>query len=181
MEKNILKYFALIFLICISCKVERKDRSHFEIISNDVWGKRNATKDSVLYISISRETSKYLHYSVGLTNRPYEIETEMKTCFEKIDRKTIFINKCQRSSKDFKDMLEEGLISFKKGGMTAIDDSHKGYIYIFKKNDETIFKKVLSIDYFIILEDKTPQNSINVQEEEKIFDEVSEYFWTKME
>jgi hypothetical protein len=173
MAKSILNYLIIIIVSFASCK--QKKVSDLQKIAQHIWKERASDnrEDSVCYISVYKKTKKYINYSVGLSKLPKQIQAGLETCILKVDDKTIYFNKCEKRSNDFKSLLNKGVI--KLSDSIHLDGSHEGYMYIFNTQSDGSFIRVPLPEYFIMLENKS---SLHEADEDKIFDAVSDYFWS---
>jgi hypothetical protein len=158
----------------ISCK--QKEISDLNKISVDIWRTRKNVRDSILLISISHQTPNYIFYSVKIDHKPVRVSSGLENSYERVDEKSIFWNKGQKVSRDYEFLLKDGSIFLQE--LTGIDDSFKGLVYIFgKNNNKDEFKKLPLIDFFELLNYKTPSRAMSSVEENTFYDETANYIW----
>lgn len=160
MEKNILSYLFLIALISFSC--ERKELLNPKTISNDFWGKRNTkkSKGKLLVITLYGQTPSFLVYWARVTTIPFEISIRDKTTVEKVGDSSLFRNKFEHKSTDYKIFEKKGLIKLvdypKKD--ESLTDS---YLYIFPRKATNKYKMVDAMAYFKYLNEDSVAQEIN--------------------
>ena len=181
--KNCFLIFSLIISVSVwSChnKDKKEVNLYIRTISAKAWvNHENFSNDSVLYITLRKKTKNYIQYKVKFVKRPYEIVTELKNCFEAVDARTIFFNKCKDSSNDFKKLIKNKTLVLKKVSPKNSDESLEGSVYIFKNNSENELRIVDIFEYVNIRSEKMPNKAMTYEEEEFYYDEICNYFFKK--
>jgi hypothetical protein len=158
----------------ISC--DQQETSNVDKISTDFWKTRKKIRDSILLISISRQTPNYIFYSVKTSGKPVRVSPGSEDSYERVNETTLFWNKGQKISRDYEFLLKDGSIVLHE--LTGIDDRFKGSIYIFRANNNgDEFRRLLLIDFFELLKHKTPPQAMTSAEENIYYDETASYIW----
>ena len=165
---------ASLLLIIYSCN--KHSNSNFSKICDDVWRDKNDTHgDSILRISIYNQTENYIFYWVSLNPKPFYIKQGLEKCYERINDKTVFWNKCQQVSNDYNYLIRKEIISI--GKSATIDDSFRGEMYIFKTANSERFRKITLSDFFTLLSNKTPNEPMSGTEQNRYYDLTADYLW----
>lgn len=181
MDKAFLVFIITICIIFgnINCCYRNENITEIKEISAAYWGKRNELrKDSVLLISIFRETNKFLIYSVILVKRPYVVILGLEDEYQKVDYNSIFNNKGQYVSRDYRELLDMGTITIKEN--KQLEDLPDVLFYIKKKNDTFNLIKIPSTEYYRAIKGKIGDKVIkSVSGEAGLINEVVDSILSK--